>query len=92
MGDLIVEGRLRLRALVGEHLLFIEAGEQRLHERGEIGGLLPHGGEELPRLNGRLGGRRVTCPERIEPRVGFRALHRSESHLPRWMLPIRPRE
>ena len=59
---------------VRHQLLVIETGEQLLHEGREVGCLLPHRGDDLPGLNRRLGRRRRTRSEQIEPHTGFRAI------------------
>ena len=55
MRDLGVEGDLRLEPLVAVDLLFVEARENRLHHGLEAGGVVVHGRQQLPGLDGGLG-------------------------------------
>ena len=75
---LLIELGLRLSAFVCLCLLLLESREKLLHQGGEVCCLFPHGSEELPGLDGRLGRRRGTRPNRSNPAVDFVGSHRSE--------------
>ena len=66
MGNLHVEGGLLLHAPVCHHLLSVKRCEQLVHQDGEVGSLLLHGGDDLLRMRRWLGWNHYARSMKIE--------------------------